>query len=107
MGVVEQGVGMDAESSAQLDKGLVFAACEEIGEPAVQADLERAGEKFTTQKQKNLAWEWVYDQRIKREEATRQALRDTAWYTMLVAVGTLLVALFMAGVSVLQFFLGH
>ena len=98
---------MVAESPNQLDKGLVFAACEAIGEPGVLADLERADEKFATQKQKNLAWEWVYDRRIKRQEATEQALRDAAWYTMLVAAGTFLVALFTAGVSVVQVFLGH
>ncbi len=107
MGIVKQGVGMVIESSAQLEKGVIFATCEEVGEPGVLADLERANEKFTTQKQKNLAWEWVYFQRIKREEATKQALRDAAWYTMLVAVATFLVALFTAGVSVVQIFLGH
>lgn len=98
---------MATESCAQLDKGSVFATCKEVGEPAVQADLERAGVKFTSQEQKNLAWEWVYGQRIKREEATRQALQETARQMMHVARATFLVAFLTAALSVIQFFLGH
>lgn len=98
---------MVTDSRAQFDKGSVFATCEEIGEPAVQADLERAGERFPSQEQKNLAWEWVYDQRIKREEATEQALRDTAKQTMRVAFGTFLVALFTAALPAVQFYFRH
>jgi hypothetical protein len=98
---------MVTESRAQFDKGSVFATCEEIGEAAVLADLERAGVKFTSQDQKELAWQWVYGQRIKREQATGQALRDTVKYTMLVALGTFLVALFTAGLFAVEFCLRH
>lgn len=85
---------MAIKSRAKHEQTTVFAKCEEMGEAAVLSDLERAGVDFASSEQKWLAWEWVYSQRLKREEAQSGALRATARWTLLVAGGTFLVALF-------------
>ncbi len=87
---------MVTESRANYDRGPVHAVCQEMGEPAVLADLERAGLKFSSAEQKWLAWEWVYTQRLTRDEAQSKSIRDTARWTLLVAIFTFLVALFTA-----------
>lgn len=87
---------MVTESLANYDRGPVHAICEEIGEAAVLADLERGGLRFSNSEQKWLAWEWVYTQRLKRDEAQSRAIRDTARWTLVVALFTFLVALFTA-----------
>ena len=85
---------MVAESRVEFDRASVHATCEELGEPAVLAILERGdGTQFSRQQQ-FLAWEWVYAQRLKREEATEKSVRDTARWTLVVALCTALVALF-------------
>lgn len=95
---------MAIETRAPSDKPAVFALCEEMGEAAVLADLERAGVKFMSEHEKWLAWEWVYGQRLKREQATEEALRATARQTMRVAIATFFVALFTAGLLLADFF---
>ena len=85
---------MATESRAEFDRGPIHAVCEQMGEAAVLVDLERSGQKFSSSEQKWLAWEWVYAQRLKRDEAQAKSLRDTARWTLSVAVCTFLVALF-------------
>ncbi|MEW8070932.1 MAG: hypothetical protein AB2765_20355 [Candidatus Thiodiazotropha endolucinida] len=87
---------MITESRANFDRGPVHSTCEEMGEAAVLADLERAGLKFSSSEQKWLAWEWVYAQRLDRDEAQSRSIRDTARWTLLVAIFTFFVALFTA-----------
>jgi hypothetical protein len=84
---------MPVDFNSPFRKSDVFAKCARMGEAAVLADLERSGGEFTLGEQ-SLAWEWIYQQRINREEATRKALRNTAIWTSAVAVFTALVALF-------------
>jgi len=98
---------MTNESRAQFNKPSIFGVCEQMGESAVLSDLERAGVKFSTAEQKWLAWEWVYTQRLKRDEATGEALRTTAKQTFLVAVFTALVALFTAALVVVEVWRSH
>lgn len=87
---------MVTESRANYDREPVHAICEEMGEAAVLADLERAGLKFSSSEQKWLAWEWVYAQRLNRDMEQSKAIRDTARWTLLVAGFTFLVAFFTA-----------
>jgi hypothetical protein len=47
---------MSSDSRTEFNKGPVFALCEEMGEAAVIADLERASLVFQTAGQKALAW---------------------------------------------------
>ena len=94
---------MTNENSTPRDKSVVFAECEKIGEAAVLADLERGG-RFYARVEAPLAWEWVYEQRIKRDRATGEALRITAKQTMFVAVGTFFVALFTASLVAIEYF---
>ena len=87
---------MAGESLAAYDRRTVFAACEEMGEAAVLADLDRAGVAFASSEQKWLAWEWVYSKRLEREKAQSKALKSTALWTFAVAAATFLVAAFAA-----------
>ena len=85
---------MSAESRVESNKALVFELCEEMGEAAVLADLERAGATFKSDEQQWQAWEWVYSQRIKREQDSADSLKATARWTLWAALGIFLVALF-------------
>jgi len=98
---------MAVESRPEFNKTTLFKTCEEMGEAAVLADLERAGMKFQTEEHKWLAWEWVYSQRLKRDQATAEHLKATAKWTMLVAVCTFFVALFTGMLNFLEFWARH
>ncbi len=92
------------ETVVRGDRANVFATCEQMGEAAVLADLERSGSRFQSRAEDAIAWEWVYEQRIKRDIATGEALRNTAKQTMYVAAGTFLVALFTAAIVATDYF---
>lgn len=92
---------------AEFAKPTIFRTCDEMGEAAVLADLERAGVSFQSSEQKWLAWEWVYTQRINREQATQKALRDTAVKTLWVALGTCAVAVFTACLVLVEVYARH
>ena len=98
---------MNIASRAQFNKPTVFRTCEEMGEAAVLADLERAGVIFQSSEQKWLAWEWVYEQRINRDLATQRALSETARKTLWVAIGTFIVAAATAALVLLGFLDHH
>ena len=84
---------MTMNSREKFDKPAVFGVCEQIGEPAVLADLERMANHFTTSQQRAYAWEWVYIQRQNRDDANSEAIINTARQTMYVAFGTAVIAI--------------
>ena len=93
---------MASDSREKFNKPPVFGVCEQMGEPAVLADLERMAKQFTTAEQKAYAWKWVYAQRQKREDANSEAIINTARQTMYVAIGTAVIALATAGTTILS-----
>ena len=76
----------------EYNKGPVLALCEEMGEAAVLADLERASLVFQTSEQKTLAWSWVHSQRMKGENARRSREHRLFWIALCIAVVTAAVA---------------
>ena len=83
------------EEKAALLARAVPTKCEEMGEAAVLADLERPPPyaQFKTPEQRYFAIEWIHAKRLTREEAQNNALKTTARYTIHLVIATLVVAL--------------
>jgi hypothetical protein len=63
-------------------------------------ELERMPTTFTTREQQAYAWEWIYAQRVSREQDVGEAMKHSARQALWVAVGTAFVALFTAIIAV-------
>lgn len=77
----------------EFNKGPVFALCEEMGEAAVIADLERASLVFQTAGQKALAWTWVYSQRTERENGRHIREQRLFWIALCTSIITAVVGI--------------
>ena len=88
---------MGSESAhAQYRDPTIWRACEEMGEQHVLAALGNAEGAFVDFKQRQHAWAWVFDQRLKRKQNRSESVISITKWACLLALGGFLIALLMA-----------